>query len=237
MNVNLHVIHVGKCGGSTITELINSCNTVTSRYQHIYFSHVEGFKFFENCDYVLCLRNPIARAISAFAWRRKLVLVDSHPNQVNRFSGELNVFQRYSNFAEMLELLYLESDDTLDQYVARDFNLIHHLRENIHFYLSPLENILSSSNLLGIICQETLSEDCLQLFGIHVGQTFRRYNISKSDQVGVLSPRAIKNLKRYLSDDYLSITRLWSCGLLDDYKFKLLMFNDAENPKKASSSA
>lgn len=226
MNKNLHVIHVGKCGGSTVTELINSSAIVSSQYIHIHYSHVEGFKFFENCDYLLCLRNPIARAISAFAWRRKLVLVDSHPNQINRFPGELNVFQRYSNFAEMLELLYLESNDILDQDVARDFNLIHHLRENIYFYLSRLENILRSSNFFGVICQETLAEDCLQLLGVRVGDTVRRYNDMKYDAIGELSPRALKNLKRYLSDDYLSIARLWACGLINDQKFKSLMFDD-----------
>lgn len=234
MNKNLHLIHVGKCGGSTVTELISSSEVVSSQYQKVFFSHVEGFKFVDNCDYLLCLRNPISRAISAFAWRRKLVFIDSHPGQINRFPGELDVFNRYPTFAQMLELLYSGPDESLDQNVARDFNLIHHLRENIYFYLSRLENILCSSSLFGVICQETLAEDCLQLLGVRAGQTIRRYNNMKHDSIGALSPLAIKNLKRFLMDDYLSIASLWTRGLINDEKFKILMFDDLELASKSS---
>ena len=93
---------------------------------------------------------------------------------------------------------------------------------------------MCSSSLFGVICQETLAEDCLQLLGVRVGQTIRRHNNMKHDSIGALSPLAIKNLKRYLMDDYLSIASLWTRGLINDEKFKILMFDNLELASKSS---
>ena len=48
-------------------------------------------------------------------------------------------------------------DGRLDQAVARDFQSIHHLRESISFYCSPLLAILTPHNVFGAVCQEMLS--------------------------------------------------------------------------------
>ena len=80
----------------------------------------------ENCDYLICLRNPISRAISAFEWRKKLVVSDPPPNQATRFRGEYEVLRAYDSFSDLASKLYQE-DTSLNEFVARDFQLIHHL--------------------------------------------------------------------------------------------------------------
>jgi hypothetical protein len=187
-------------------------------------SHVCGITVDSNCDYLICLRNPISRAISAYEWRKKLVILDPPPNQANRFRGEFDVLNTYSSFSDLTSKLY-QSDTSLNQLVARDFQSIHHLRESVSFYLKPLIPILSASNVYGIICQETLSDDCQHLLGIAPHGILERKNHLRRESSITVGKQALANLKRYLHDDYACITSLWVLGLLSDSQFHILMLN------------
>ena len=225
MNKKLQFVHVGKCGGSTVSKLLKVSSAVLDRYSFIYESHVDGVVIDAECDYLFCLRNPIDRALSAFEWRKKLVLDDAIPNQVDRFSGESQVLISYGSLSNLASSLY-DSTGLLQQSVARDFDLIHHLRESISFYLDPLISVLNPSNVLGIICQETLAHDCQEILGVDASLIFERRNENRSLSVSDLDATVLANLKRYLNRDYCCISQLWSMGLLDDKKFALLMFGD-----------
>ena len=226
LNKRLQFIHVGKCGGSTIAKLLTVSRVVADQYSSVYESHVDGVVIDSECDYLFCLRNPVARALSAFEWRKKLVLDDARPNQVRRFSGEANVLKSYGSLSHLARTLY-GPEGRLQQQVARDFNLVHHLRESISFYLNPLMDVLHSSKVLGVICQETLVEDCREILGVDASSVFERRNESRSLSVADLDSIVLVNLKRYLAQDYSCLSQLWSLGILDDKKFSLLMFGDS----------
>ena len=218
----LRFIHVGKCGGSTIEKLLVDSPLVALKYHSVIQSHVCGVSLDTSCDYLICLRNPIARAISAYEWRQKLVVSDPSPNQASRFRGELDVLQAYGSFSELSSKLY-QSDASLNELVARDFQLVHHLRESISFYLKPLLPILTAQNVYGVICQENLSADCEKLLGILPNGMAERKNYQRRESLSTLGEKAVVNLKRYLHDDYACITTLWSRGILTDHQFKSLI--------------
>lgn len=213
---------MGKCGGSTIEKLLFSSPLIAQKYDSIAQSHVGGVSVDTNCDYLICIRNPISRAISAYEWRKKLVLLDPPPNQAKRFRGELEVLNHYSSFSDLAIKLYLP-DLRLNEFVARDFQLIHHLRESISFYLKPLLSILNFSNVYGVICQENLTADCERLLGITPNGITERKNYSRRESPCTIGAIAEANLKKYLHDDYQCIATLWSSGLLSDKQFKSLM--------------
>ena len=218
----LRFIHVGKCGGSTIEKLLADSPLVASKYQSIIQSHVCGVTVDSTCDYLICLRNPISRAISAYEWRKKLVVSDPPPNQATRFRGEYGVLKTYSSFSDLASKLY-EGSSSLNELVARDFQLVHHLRESISFYLKPLLPILTASNVYGVICQENLSADCEKLLGIPANGITERKNYLRRESLSSLGDKAVVNLKRYLHDDYTCITSLWSKEILNDQQFKTLI--------------
>ena len=149
-NKLLRFIHVGKCGGSTIEKLLIDSPLVSARYKSVIESHVSGVSIDSNCDYLICLRNPISRAISAYEWRKKLVVSDPPPNQATRFRGEQDVLKAYVTFSDLTSKLY-HADASLNELAARDFQQIHHLRESISFYLKPLLPVLKYSNIYGVI--------------------------------------------------------------------------------------
>jgi len=168
------------------------------------------------------LRGPISRAFSAFEWRKRLVIDDSSSGQSNRFPGEKDVLIKHGSLEAMAHGLYRDNG-RLSQSVARDFGLIHHLRESISFYLTPLLPVLTPENIFGIICQETLSADSQRLLGVDASTLFVRHNPQKRLMHSNLDQLAINNLRRFLVQDYQCISALWALGVLDDQRFFRLM--------------
>ena len=225
----LQFVHIGKCGGSTVEKLLPASPVLREKYSSFVESHINGVVVDPNCDYLFCIRNPIDRAFSAFEWRKKLVLEDALPDQVRRFPGERKVLRKYASLGGMARTLY-RSDGRVDQAVARDFHSVHHLRESISFYCRPLLGVLTPTNILGVVCQESLASDCTRLLGVDVSTVLERSNVSKRRIEQDLDAAAVSNLKRFLVEDYQCIAALWSLGALSDQQFWRIMTSSVEAP-------
>ena len=225
----LQFVHIGKCGGSTVKKLLPLSPVVGEQYSSFFESHINGVVADSGCDYLFCLRNPIDRAFSAFEWRKKLVLEDALPDQVRRFPGERRILRQYKSLGSMARLLY-RPDGQLNQAVARDFRSVHHLRESISFYCSPLLSMLNPSNILGVVCQETLADDCSRILAVDAAGVQERSNTSKQQADQDLDFEAVNNLKRFLVEDYQSITALWGLGVLSDQQFWRVMRSSCQVP-------
>lgn len=90
---NLVIIHVGKCGGSTV------CDELCSKNIKFSTIHIEEAVYEPNKNYVIVIRNPIKRFISALNWRKYLVC-DSKI-QENRFMNEKNILNQYKNIDDL----------------------------------------------------------------------------------------------------------------------------------------
>ena len=225
----LQFVHIGKCGGSTVEKLLSLSPVVREQYSSFFESHINGVVVDSTCDYLFCLRNPIDRAFSAFEWRRRLVLEDMLPDQVGRFPGERKVLRKYLSLGGMARSLY-RSDGRLNQAVARDFCAVHHLRESISFYCKPLLGVLTPGNIFGVVCQETLASDCTRLLAVDASGVRARSNEAKRRIQQDLDATAVKNLKRFLVEDYQCIAALWSLGALSDQQFWRVMRSSVEVP-------
>ena len=223
----LQFVHIGKCGGSTVEKLLPRSLVISEKYSSFFESHINGVVVDSTCDYLFCLRNPIDRAFSAFEWRNKLVVEDALPSQVHRFPGERKVLSTYKSLGKMARSLYW-SDGRLNQAVARDFHAVHHLRESISFYCRPLLAVVSPTNILGVVCQETLAADCTRILGVDAAEVRERSNASKRAIGQDLDVAAVNNLKRFLVEDYQCLAALWSLGVLSDQQFWRVMTSSVE---------
>lgn len=227
MKRQLQFVHVGKCGGSTVGKILSVSPVVANNYYSYFESHINGVVIDSTCDFLFCIRNPIDRAFSAFEWRKKLVLEDMMPDQVRRFPGEARILRKYKSLGSMARSLY-RSDEQVDQAVARDFQSVHHLRESISFYGRPLLGVLTPSNILGVVCQETLSIDCIRILDVDSVGVQERSNTSKRRVDHDLDAEAVNNLKRFLVEDYQFIAALWSLGALSNQQFLRVMKSSVE---------
>jgi len=202
-NKTLVYIHIGKCGGATLKNAINKSDVIANQYSKILTVHLVKPPIYNNSHYAIVLRNPIKRAISAFNWRFKLVVTDQI--QKNRFQNEYSILAKYENLNNLAERLYIGNE--LDKKVANDFQKIHHLKENISFYLMPLLDKINKDQIFAVFVCENLNEDIRAILGVD-----NKSNVHKNDDPipeykKTLSDSGYKNLKRYLSYDYNCIKK------------------------------
>ena len=199
----MQVIHIGKCGGSTVINVLKKNKIACDEI------HINEPKFNDKHKYLIVIRNPIDRIISAFNWRYKLVVIDK--KQEKRFLDEKNTLTKYkciNTFAENI----------LNFDVKKTY--IHHIYENIDFYLSNFLTKCKKENIIGVVTQENLEYDIQQIFKIRVNNIHINKNNTKTDKF--ISDKGYDLLKQYLYKDYECIDKLFSMGCISQKQYDIL---------------
>tara|TARA_B100000029_G_C17307723_1_gene863161 strand:+ start:49 stop:813 length:765 start_codon:yes stop_codon:yes gene_type:complete len=203
---NTVLIHIGKCGGSTLKKAIMQVNNDFP----FDIVHIEKPFFKSKNKYIIIARGPISRVISAFNWRYKLVVESK--SQKNRFRGEYDVLSKYKNLNSISEKLY-NSDGKPNPDVHNEMKKIHHIKENIAFYLKDFLKKCPPENISAVLMQENLNYDLKRVFNIDAVAKVKDNSAHKKDIS--LSEFAKKNLKLFLSDDYEALKKLYIYGKID----------------------
>ena len=210
MSDNNVLIHIGKCGGSSLRKAILSSDV----YKNIEIVHIKKPVYTHNVNYYIVARDPIKRAISAFNWRYKLVVEEEREKQKYRFENEYEILNKYKNLNNLCEKLYNDNGEP-DQASIIEFETIHHLKERISFYLSDFLDVCPKDQIKGVLMQETLTQDLEKIFSIPsavMGSEKQNKVPSKS----FLSPKAHRNLVRFLEADYLCLIKLYDYGFIQN---------------------
>jgi len=181
------LIHIGKCGGSTVSNAVRGFKVM-----HL----VEGITNDPKNNYVIVIRNPVERFISAFNWRYHLVV--DLCQQKDKYPGEKQLLTEYKTVNKLAQNI-----DTFSGY-------IHHIHEDIYYYLKDFE----FRDNVKIITTENLVNDCLEL-GIHIHKHLKR-----NKKETFLTQQERENLKKYLFKDYEIIERMR--GILSQEKYLVL---------------
>ena len=201
---NLIYIHIGKCGGASLWNAILKSNLIKTNFANIEKVHVKKPPIKKKSKYLIVIRNPIQRAISAFNWRYKLVVEQN--SQRNRFEGEWEVLTKYGTLNKLAENLY--ENNQLNYETAANFRLIHHLKEDISFYLTDLLDSISRKQIFAIMSTENLNSDIKKYLNVKtVDKIHENSKLIKSDKKK-LSVVAYNNLKKFLSKDYECIEKI-----------------------------
>ena len=210
MNIdNLVLIHIGKCGGSTLLAELELKN-IKFEYKHI-----EKVKFNPNKKYLIVIRNPIKRFISAFYWRYYLVC--DNKSQENRFKNEKQILNKYKNINNLCKNLKLNKN--IFNGNPNSTNYIHHLKEDINFYLKDFIKVCPKNKIVGVICTETIRNDFKKLFDINLTNHVKHNKIKYNKD---LKPKNYDILKNYLRKDYFIVKKMFKNGLLNKNQYSLL---------------
>ena len=217
----LNVIHIGKSGGSTVRVEIKKSQLLLEKYNDIFFTH--GFKpiYRRSDDYLIVIRNPLSRAISAFNWRYHLVVETEKKKGFKK--GEWEVLKKYDTLSNLAESIYSESGH-INRSALNEFRLIPHLYEDISFYLSDLLPRLLPAQVYGVIKTHSIQSDCSELLGS--GLIGHEKKHGTSDQTGLrncLTSKARANLKRLMYKDFQCITQMWCMGMLSKSDYNQLI--------------
>ncbi len=205
-------IHIGKCGGATVNRAIDTSPLIAETFDHVTVSHVARPVYKARNRYLFVVRNPIDRAISAFNWRLRLVHEEARPD--HRFPGEARVLAKYGSLETIALALY--DNGVLVPDVAQDFRRIHHLREDMAFYLEPAMDVINADQVFAVLCQETLDADIEALLGVPTPGRVHDNRSKTVKEKTVLSSAARSNLAHFLARDFAALDWLFTLYPLSD---------------------
>jgi hypothetical protein len=195
------LVHVGKCGGTTVRSAIQH----TPHKNTIFEFHVVQPIYCKDMKYIIVLRGPLSRTISAFNWRQRRVMQDGKEPD----PGEYEVLKRYHCINSLAELLFDDSGAP-DNEAHRALRRVGHISKDISFYLSDLLKECSPDQIETVLMQESLDEDILEAFGYR--NTRRVLDNSASKNSSNLSHLGRKNLLRFLEPEFEILMKLYCWG-------------------------
>lgn len=216
MNELFTLIHIGKSGGTTVKGELKRHNIKFKE------CHVSKPIYNPHEKYLIVLRNPIQRFISAFNWRYFLLF--DRKTQQERFLGEKELLEKYKSVdelaTEMRKTKKLNKFKKIFNGSPKNKNYIHHLKEDINYYLNNIIYKCSPEQIIGIITTETLHSDMKKLFNIDVkyhSMSNPTYNTKKK-----ITNETYNTLREYLHKDYEIIKYMYKNKFIDKEKFKIL---------------
>lgn len=203
--VSFDLIHVGKCAGATVARELRRGGYEFEKF------HMRRPIVAPERRYVVTVRDPMARFVSAFNWRRQLLrslldpeLRDADPVWVAKHRVEKAFIERFATAGSLAESL--EPDPGFDVSPAISMlRVIAHVTEGFHWYLDELLDVIEPRQLLGVVSQENLDQDMQAMFGIRPVLVCHRGDCC--DPVD-LSALARRNLARVFSEEYRTLHRL-----------------------------
>jgi hypothetical protein len=199
------LVHVGKCGGATVEEALRDRNFIFDHY------HLRRPVYKEEQCYVILVRDPIARIVSAFNWRyywlseeiiRQGDAKDPLAQMKHRF--ELDFLSQFENVNAFAEQLVRPGKFDVSP-ISTMMSLVGHVMQGFVWYLGDLLESMQPHQLAGVITTERLADDVEALFGFRPDKERNRYYPSRES---FLSPRGRANLAREFEAEYRMLHRL-----------------------------
>lgn len=199
------LVHVGKCGGSSIAEELKARGF---GFEHV---HMRRPVARAGRRYVVLVRDPVARFVSAFNWRRHLLEHDLLPaarctDPIGRLRHDaerqfLAQFEDVNAFAERL----VRTGEFEVSPIATLMGLIGHVPQGFAWYLDDLLEAVVPEQLAAVIATERLADDVERAFGFRpTAERNRHYPSSGAS----LSAQGHVNLAREFAAEYRTLQRL-----------------------------
>jgi hypothetical protein len=197
------LVHVGKCGGASASIELSRHGF---RFDHVHLRRPQAAA--DRC-YVVLVRDPIARFVSAFNWRRQLMLEggfrgSEDPISRLRHDAErtlLNSFKDVNSFAEAL--VPRPGYDVSP--ILTMMQVIGHVPQGFAWYLDGLLDRITPTQLIGVVQMERFESDIERFFGF---KPKARLHSNASSSVITLSELATTNLARVLALEYEALEKL-----------------------------
>lgn len=207
-----HFLHVGKCGGTAIKDLIARINALPVGPRILAHGHSKKLADLPpNATYFFSVRHPVSRFVSAFSMRKR----KEQPRLYREWTaGEREAFESFPEANDLAEALFSPSSAGSAAFAA--MQSIGHL--SYQHTCFKLRDILAARPPLCVLRQEKLAHDVahlLRLLGVHeeVSLPNDSTRAHRNDYSGTppLSDKAIHNLTAWYAADveYYRLIDAW----------------------------
>lgn len=239
-------IHIGKTGGTTINELLEKNVKNYKQYHHTKY-------YQKNEKYIIWLRNPINRFVSAF--NHSYYGINTDTNQIKTFDLENclipmrmkysinnpfvfskkydSLMREFKNANHLAESLSSEDTELKKKAIELMMHEEEHLYKGIGWYLDNGNFIEEKHNdIMFVGTLENMKEDISKLSNILCvsldSELKLRENVYIDKSMKYLSTLAINNIiEWYKNTDYASLRKLLDYGWITEKIFSsYLMYNE-----------
>jgi len=198
----IEFIHIGKCGGGTVKQSLTDS-------ENFKFNHIHMVKPYYNNrkKYLIVLRNPVQRFISAFYWKymktkkglRSTAKEELFYNDYDNIDGFCNDLKKNPN-------------------ILQDYNIENHMYKGVHYYLENFIDNCRKHQIIGVVCQETLQDDVKNILDIDISERVHDNSTYSKN----ITDKNYKILKDYLKNEYLIVDKMYRYGWITDKQYKIL---------------
>ena len=204
-------IHVGKCGGGTVLSELRAKD-----YRFEYF-HVRRPVVNPTGRYMIVVRDPLERFVSAFNWRKHLYIdgmltYDKQKNQLIelRHRTERELLLHFDNANALAECLGSELRQGINA-TSSLMRLIGHVSTGFQWHLDSLLDNIRPDQIVAVICMERLSSDFERHLGFYPSLTLNRRQATDSTR---LSEESRTNLAHEFKSEFIILEKLSSFATL-----------------------
>ena len=217
----MNFIHIGKTGGSAITESIKQFIGKDTDYGKFVISG-HGGKLTNEGKYIFFVRNPIDRFVSAYLSGFR----EGKPRYHYPWSPmEKKYFTMFPTPNQLAESLY-ENEDANEA-----MKHLRHVNTSLTHFLGDSTNIQKcKDNIIFVGTTENLSEGFTtikKILNIETGLVTDEIKTHKTpnqySHLKKISPKGVENIRKYYNEDYIVIEELHNLGFIDKKSYNRLI--------------
>lgn len=169
----------------------------------------------EEYKYVITIRNPIKRFVSAYYWKLEALETNAFGEDCPE---ELAALKAWGSANGLAESLYDDAgnlNEEADSFIQKRWTkYMNHIGMDIDYYIGDLLQQIEPDDILGTIAVETMAQDISRVLG---GEPKELRHKKKNDKYPrEISEKAYNNLKSYLESDYECLRKLDEWGHITD---------------------
>ena len=206
----IYIIHIGKCGGGSLKQELKKKN------KDFKGCHCKKPIIKEKFKYIILIRDPINRFISAFNWKMfKCTTKEVNKNNINEIEG-YKYWNDINNFAENL----YDKNGNINDMALKLIENSNHLHFDINYYLEEILPFCNRNNC-DIIRYEYYHNDISKVFNIE--SISSKSHVYTKPYNKYISDKGIENLRKFLEKDYNCFHKLRKKNIINNEYYQNIL--------------